>query len=61
MECPRCGDEFFTFPAISRYDNATEVCSSCGSEEALLQWFAKPENKSTVLHPTKGSMKWKEK
>lgn len=38
-DCPRCGrplvgtDE--TRPALSRYDNTTYVCSSCGIDEAM--------------------------
>jgi hypothetical protein len=44
-ECPRCthfipNDETpGAYPgAISRLDNETEICSSCGVEEALLQY-----------------------
>lgn len=44
-QCPRC-DNFIpnnatpgAYPgAISRLDNITEICSDCGSEEAVLQW-----------------------
>ena len=41
-KCPRCGgpipNEMFegVYPgAISRVDNFTEICSSCGVEEAM--------------------------
>lgn len=44
-ECPRCShfipndDTPGAYPgAISRLDNKTEICSSCGVEEALLQY-----------------------
>ena len=44
-ECPRCShfipnDEMpGAYPgALSRLDNKTEICSSCGVEEALLQY-----------------------
>jgi ribosomal protein S27AE len=43
-ECPRCGhmipnDEVpGQYPgALSRYDNETEICSKCGTREALYQ------------------------
>jgi hypothetical protein len=35
--CPRCGGPLFR-PALSRYDNASSVCESCGVLEAL--WCA---------------------
>jgi len=33
--CPRCGQPIYTFPALSRVDNRTEICSDCGTTEAL--------------------------
>ena len=33
--CPICGNEYVGFPAISRRDNKTEICSHCGTMEAL--------------------------
>jgi hypothetical protein len=44
-DCPRCS-HFIpndmtpgAYPgAISRVDNKTEICSNCGTEEAILQW-----------------------
>lgn len=35
--CPRCGNTYLDYPAISRKDNETEICSTCGQAEALLQ------------------------
>jgi hypothetical protein len=35
MNCPRCKKELKGFPAISRRDNKTEICSECGTDEAL--------------------------
>ncbi len=32
--CPRCKKPFVGWPAISRSDNKTEICSDCGVEEA---------------------------
>lgn len=38
--CPRCDAaiENPRFMAISRHDNSTRVCSTCGADEALLQF-----------------------
>ncbi len=37
--CPRCGDDIAPgMSALSRADSDTEVCSLCGSEEALGQY-----------------------
>jgi len=33
--CPRCGDYREDYPALSRTDNTTDVCSECGVMEAL--------------------------
>lgn len=33
--CPRCGENYEDFPAMSRTDNKTEVCPPCGTAEAL--------------------------
>jgi len=45
--CPRCGEHIPNnetpgeYPgAISRWDNATEVCSQCGEDEAMIQMMA---------------------
>lgn len=37
--CPRCGEETTSFPALSRRDNKTEICSKCGTEEAMIDLF----------------------
>lgn len=34
-KCPKCGCKYAGRPAISRDDNKTEICSSCGRYEAL--------------------------
>ena len=36
--CPRCGRPFSGYPAISRYDNETEICPDCGVEEAMVNY-----------------------
>ncbi len=33
--CARCGNAIIGYPAISRKDNETEICSNCGTLEAL--------------------------
>lgn len=33
--CPICNKEIGQYPAISRKDNKTEICSNCGTLEAL--------------------------
>lgn len=33
--CPICGKEYDGYPAISRKDNETEICSQCGQDEAM--------------------------
>lgn len=34
-ECPTCGQPIHGHPAISRADNRTEICSDCGTTEAI--------------------------
>ena len=33
--CARCGRAIVGYPALSRKDNKTEICSNCGTLEAL--------------------------
>ena len=33
--CPKCSGPMGGYPAISRKDNKTEICSTCGLKEAL--------------------------
>ena len=61
MRCPRCGKNYATYPAISRRDNKTEICSKCGTEEAMidfgmiskdykeLEFLEKIKNKAVVV------------
>lgn len=34
-KCPKCGQFYTDYPAISREDNKTEICPSCGTREAM--------------------------
>lgn len=33
--CPSCGQDYAGYPAISRVDNTTNICSACGTAQAL--------------------------
>lgn len=33
--CPICKKPYNGYPALSRRDNKTEICSECGTKEAL--------------------------
>ena len=35
MKCPSCQNQIEGYPAISRKDNQTEICSPCGTAEAM--------------------------
>lgn len=37
--CPRCNREYSGYPALSRVDNKTEICSECGVAEAMEDYF----------------------
>ncbi len=36
--CPSCGLVYTGYPALSRKDNETEICSECGQIEAMVAW-----------------------
>ena len=42
IKCPRCKDGAYNFknlyPAVSRRDNKTNICSECGVQEALFDF-----------------------
>jgi transcription elongation factor Elf1 len=44
FNCPRCQEDSKDFPAISRRDNKTEICSQCGVDEAMADYFGKEDN-----------------
>ena len=41
-DCPRCALRLDRFPAISRTDDQTPICSACGRDEALRAWAGEP-------------------
>ena len=47
--CPRCKKETSDFPAISRRDNKTEICSDCGVAEAMADYYKLPDNWLVML------------
>jgi len=36
-KCPRCKGVINSYPALSRWDNKTNVCDGCGAWEAICQ------------------------
>jgi len=36
--CPRCGDIYRSLSSLSRRDNQTDICESCGTSEAFNDW-----------------------
>jgi predicted RNA-binding Zn-ribbon protein involved in translation (DUF1610 family) len=45
--CPRCGNRVKEYPAVSRRDKETYICSCCGTEEALFDIRAVRTNDET--------------
>jgi hypothetical protein len=44
-QCPRCKKFIKGHPALSRRDNKTNICSECGIEEAMWDFFVYKERK----------------
>ena len=47
--CPVCGKTYTDYPAISRKDNSTEICPSCGMREALDAAPLTEEQKAEII------------
>lgn len=47
--CPVCGAPMSSHPALSRRDNKTEVCSDCGTREALADLGMDEEDQEGVI------------
>ena len=43
--CPLCKNEYEGYPALSRKDNKTEICSDCGVVEALSDYMVLEKQK----------------
>lgn len=39
--CPICGEIYYEFPALSRRDNKTKICTDCGVIEALNDYLGR--------------------
>ena len=47
--CPKCKREILGYPALSRLDNKTEICSTCGMIEALEVYKNEQEQRAEQL------------
>lgn len=47
--CPRCGQKYSGYPALSRADNKTNICSDCGVREALQSIGVSPEEHEKII------------
>ena len=41
-QCPRCARWAAVLDALSRTDNNTMICASCGTDEAMRNWSGAP-------------------
>ena len=39
-KCLKCGKYYVGYPALSREDNKTEICPTCGTEEAMVAFMS---------------------
>ena len=47
--CPNCNRKYSEYPALSRKDNYTEICPSCGILEALSDFGLTDEKAQEVI------------
>ena len=47
--CPKCGRSYQGYPALSRVDNRTEICTGCGILEALEDAGTDPWDRKEIL------------
>ena len=47
--CPKCGQTYAGAPALSRKDNETLICPTCGTREALESIGIGPEEQDELL------------
>ena len=43
--CPKCNKKIIGYPALSRADNKTWICSNCGTKEAIEIFIRSQKNK----------------
>jgi len=41
-KCPRCEKTYEGYPSLSRRDNKTDICSDCGTVEAIEDYTQQP-------------------
>jgi len=49
--CPRCKKDYKEYPALSRVDNKTNICSKCGTEEAIFNFVNRGQELPPVDRP----------
>lgn len=47
--CPLCGAQYGGYPALSRKYPNTQICSDCGTREALESIGVEPEEQEKIL------------
>ncbi|HEY8364829.1 MAG TPA: hypothetical protein VIK84_04575 [Haloplasmataceae bacterium] len=47
--CPLCGKDYKGHPAISRVDNQTPICPTCGTRQALEGLGLKPDEIDKII------------
>ncbi len=62
--CPRCKKDYTGYPALSRRDNKTDICSDCGTEEALIDAGMMPSTPAEIdflkrLKEKNGAKMWR--
>lgn len=48
--CPLCGKTYKVHPAISRKDNVTPICPTCGTREALESMGISKEEQDKIIN-----------
>lgn len=48
-KCPKCGNTYQGYPALSRKDNKTKICPDCGTREALETIGIKPKDQEQII------------
>ena len=43
FKCPKCNIMSYKYPALSRRDNKTDICSKCGEIEAFEDYYKSQE------------------
>lgn len=55
MTCPRCGNKYSEYPALSIVDNKTHLCPNCGIRETLDYIGLDPEKQEKVFEAIRRS------